>query len=219
MPSGSSQWMRLRLSAAGRFASLRAVSEAEAKRALYSTAFGAVTAADAATSFADHYDGYDGDHVTKMQFTDLVTYLPEDLLVKLDRMSMAHSIEGRCPLLDTELVELGLSIPAPRNIGAGRTKTILREAMGQDLPEEILRRPKMGFSVPVAQWLRGELRESCVRKVMGAPLLDQGWFEPDAMASAERIVHGRDRSARLCNFSARGMGSDTDHERGPAISV
>jgi asparagine synthase (glutamine-hydrolysing) len=190
---------RLRMSTAARFATLRAVADREEKQALYSTALTAVTACDTTARLADLYDAYDGDHVARMQYTDMATYLPEDLLVKLDRMSMAHSIEGRCPLLDTELIELGLSIPGPHKIDGAGGKAILREAMRHDLPPEILTRPKMGFTVPIAQWLRGELRESCVRKVMGASLLDHGWFQASAIERllSDHLSGRRDRSAQL----------------------
>lgn len=190
---------RLRMSTARRFASLRACADADAKQSLYSARFVAATSGDATDWFTTHYDGYDGDDLAKMQYTDSATYVPEDLLVKLDRMTMAHSLEGRCPLLDTTLVELGLGIPHSLKIDAAGGKAILREAAGHALPAEVLTRRKMGFTLPIAEWLRGELRESCVRKITGAPLLDQGWFERRAIERllSDHLVGRRDRSAEL----------------------
>lgn len=88
---------------------------------------------------------------------DLMSYLPEDLLVKMDRATMANSLEARSPLLDHRLVEFAAALPIGRKMRGRATKIVLREVAGQLLPQEILRRPKRGFSVPVAAWFKGEL--------------------------------------------------------------
>ena len=88
---------------------------------------------------------------------DLLSYLPEDLLVKMDRATMANSLEARSPLLDHRLVEFAARLPLDRKVRRTRTKILLREVAGGLLPDSILRRPKMGFSVPVAEWFKGEL--------------------------------------------------------------
>jgi asparagine synthase (glutamine-hydrolysing) len=88
---------------------------------------------------------------------DLLSYLPEDLLVKMDRATMANSLEARSPLLDHRLVEFAAALPVDRKIQGQKTKVLLRDVAGGLLPESILRRPKMGFSVPVAEWFLGDL--------------------------------------------------------------
>ena len=90
---------------------------------------------------------------------DVHSYLPDDLLVKVDVATMAHSLEARSPLLDHKLMELTASIPASRKLGRRRGKKLLRDAMSGILPPEILNRSKKGFGVPLAKWLRNDLSE------------------------------------------------------------
>ncbi|QSG11360.1 Glucosamine 6-phosphate synthetase [Halapricum desulfuricans] len=89
---------------------------------------------------------------------DLGTYLPDDLLVKADRATMAHSVEGRSPFLDHELVEFAARVPAKYKRRDGDGKWLLKRAFEGEIPESILERPKQGFGVPVSEWFRGELR-------------------------------------------------------------
>ena len=84
--------------------------------------------------------------------------MTDDVLAKADRMSMAHSLEVRCPLLDHRLIEYGVRLPDHLKIDARQGKVVLRELAGRRLPEAIRRLPKRGFSIPAARWLRGELR-------------------------------------------------------------
>ena len=90
---------------------------------------------------------------------DLETYLPEDVLTKVDRMSMAHSIESRVPLLDNEVIAFASTLPASMKIQNGRRKHILKEVAATLLPKAILDRRKQGFGVPLGVWFRGNLRE------------------------------------------------------------
>lgn len=98
------------------------------------------------------------------------TYLPEDLLVKSDRCSMAHGLELRSPFLDTALVEYAMSLPDGLKIHSGRKKAILKGALRAELPDQLLNRPKMGFGIPLPQWFRGEW----------APLLEERVLDPQA---------------------------------------
>jgi asparagine synthase (glutamine-hydrolysing) len=107
----------------------------------------------------DYYDNSDGrDHLSRILYTDLKTYLPGDILVKVDRMSMANSLEVRAPILDFELIEFSAGLRPDLKFKKGEKKVLLKEAFKQDLPDEILYRKKMGFSVPLADWLRSELK-------------------------------------------------------------
>jgi len=114
---------------------------------------------------------------THMSLLNILTYLPEDILVKVDRATMATSLEARCPLLDYRLVEFAARLPMSCKIARGQGKVILRSALHRHVPPTIVDRPKMGFGIPLADWLRGPLRdwaESLVdeRRIRSAGLLD-----------------------------------------------
>ena len=107
----------------------------------------------------DYYEKCDGgDHLSKILYTDLKTYLPGGILVKVDRMSMANSLEVRAPILDYKLMEFAATIPSSLKYNKGEKKYILKEAFKEFLPDDILYRKKMGFNVPLADWLRNEIR-------------------------------------------------------------
>lgn len=100
------------------------------------------------------------DHLSKVLYTDIKTYLPGDILVKVDRMSMANSLEVRAPLLDYRVVEYAATIPSRLKLSkSGEKKYILKESFKKLLPDDILYRKKMGFSVPLAEWLRNDIRD------------------------------------------------------------
>jgi asparagine synthase (glutamine-hydrolysing) len=101
---------------------------------------------------------------------DLVTYLPEDILFKVDRMSMAVSLESRCPLLDSRVVEFGLSLPPSMLFGGGTGKVMLRTLLAKRVPAALFDRPKMGFGVPLEDWFRGPLREQMEEALRGGQL-------------------------------------------------
>lgn len=109
----------------------------------------------------DYYRRADtDDHLSKILYTDIKTYLTGDILVKVDRMSMANSLEVRAPLLDYEVVEYAATIPSRLKLNeSGEKKHILKEAFKKRLPDDILYRKKMGFAVPLAEWLRNDIRD------------------------------------------------------------
>jgi asparagine synthase (glutamine-hydrolysing) len=90
-----------------------------------------------------------------MQVQDFLSYLPDDIFVKVDRASMAVSLETRATFVDHRVVEFAWRIPAPFNYENGRGKRLLRSVLDKFVPAAIIERPKMGFGVPVAEWLRG----------------------------------------------------------------
>jgi asparagine synthase (glutamine-hydrolysing) len=107
-----------------------------------------------------HYAAADSpDFLSRIQYVDLKTYLVDDILVKVDRASMANSLEVRCPLLDHKLMELIAQIPSDLKLHKGQGKYIFKKSLERVLPAAILNRSKKGFAVPVAEWFRGELKE------------------------------------------------------------
>lgn len=114
--------------------------------------------------------------LSRLQYVDLRVYLPDDIMVKVDRTSMAHSLEAREPLLDHKLVEFAGTIPPELQLRGLRKKYLLKRAMAHRLPRQILNRKKGGFNVPVPAWLRGELHDY-VRDVLSEKRLrEQGFF-------------------------------------------
>jgi len=99
------------------------------------------------------------DPLSRALYTDINLYLTDNCLVKVDRMSMAHSLEVRSPLLDYRLIEFAASLPASLKVRNGKGKILLRRLAAKRLPSQVIRQPKRGFSIPAANWLRNELRE------------------------------------------------------------
>jgi asparagine synthase (glutamine-hydrolysing) len=130
---------------------------------------------------------------------DFETYLPEDVLTKVDRMSMAHSIESRVPLLDNEVIDFAATLPARFKIRNGRRKHILKETLRTLLPDSILNRRKQGFGVPLGTWFRGGLTD-LFSDVLDAPRTKQrGYFEPVFVSRLlrEHLSGTRDHTLRL----------------------
>ncbi len=115
------------------------------------------------------------------QQNDLLTYLPDDLLVKADIASMASSLELRSPMLDHEVVSLGLSLPVACKLRRRRRKAVLAEAFGELLPREVFNRPKRGFGAPVDRWLRKELLPTLRETLLAGPLVGRGWMSRAAL--------------------------------------
>ena len=111
-----------------------------------------------------------------IQYLDMKTYLPGDILTKVDRASMAHSLEVREPLLDHPMVEWISGLSPEYKLRGGEGKHIFKKALGNYLPEDILYRPKMGFAVPLAAWFRGPLKDRIEKAVLSETLADSGIF-------------------------------------------
>ncbi|MFN0111961.1 MAG: asparagine synthase (glutamine-hydrolyzing) [Blastocatellia bacterium] len=131
--------------------------------------------------FAEHYKRpTTDDSLARAQYADIKLYLADDILTKVDRASMAVSLEARCPLLDHRLMELAARIPSSLKLRGREGKHIFKRAVGHLLPPEILNRRKQGFVVPLAEWLRGDLRELAESLLFDATAND-GWLERSAI--------------------------------------
>ncbi|HMV04077.1 MAG TPA: amidotransferase 1, exosortase A system-associated [Accumulibacter sp.] len=117
------------------------------------------------------------DPLALIQYLDLKTYLVGDINTKVDRASMAHSLEVREPLMDHELVEWMATLPSALKLRSQEGKFLLKKAMEPSLPYDVLYRPKMGFAVPLARWFRGPLKERIRQAVLGPRLAETGWFD------------------------------------------
>ncbi len=142
------------------------------------TACSSYDAGDYTRQYWNHLSG--ADHVSRMLYTDLKTYLPGDILVKVDRTSMAHSLEVRAPLLDHSIIEYAASLPSRWKIQNKQKKVVLRKAFAQLLPEDFLARRKQGFTVPLASWFRGELRALTEQELLENRSLDH-FFKADSL--------------------------------------
>jgi len=118
----------------------------------------------------------------RLQDVDLGIYLVDDLLVKTDRASMAHSLELRVPFLDNEVASMALGLATPLKVRGLAKKRLLRRALAPLLPKEVLRGPKQGFSIPVAAWLRGPLQGFARETLSAETLSRQGWLDPATVA-------------------------------------
>jgi asparagine synthase (glutamine-hydrolysing) len=139
------------------------------------------------------------DPLAMVQYLDMKTYLPGDILTKVDRASMAHALEVRVPLLDHQFVEWASGLPSTMKLRAGEGKYIFKKSMQTYLSDDILYRPKMGFSIPVSSWLRGPLRQRVRDAVLGPTIAATGIFN---MAFLTELVDlhesgRRDNSAPL----------------------
>ncbi|MEZ5659058.1 MAG: asparagine synthase C-terminal domain-containing protein [Burkholderiaceae bacterium] len=146
------------------------------------------------------YTGHHGhDPVSRAQLADVHGYMTDDVLVKVDRMSMAHSLEVRSPLLDYRVLEFAARLPDALKLGDGRGKRVLRHLAARRLPAEILHMPKRGFSMPIAQWLRSDLRDAGEAWLFArnGPLRDL--FDDDALRTlwAEHQRGARDHHVLL----------------------
>ncbi len=139
------------------------------------------------------------DRVTAASLADVLTYLPCDLLTKVDVASMATSLECRAPFLDHRVVELAAALPISYKLRGRRTKRILGEAFPELLPRQVTRRRKMGFAVPLAEWFRGELGTLARDVLLDPSTLARGYFRPGAVEGllAEHAASTADHGHRL----------------------
>lgn len=152
---------------------------------------------DSISVFQRHYDNAgSNDPLTRIQYVDIKTYLPDDILVKVDRASMAVSLEVRAPFLDHHFMELAASMPSGLKLRGRTGKYILKKAMSPILPHDVLYRPKQGFAVPLDRWFRRELKDMAYASIMGE---EDGILDPKALRRIwnQHQSGNYDRSAQL----------------------
>jgi len=168
----------------------------------------------AATENADLYEDYfdrhfaevkDCDPIDQATYVDIKTWLVDDILVKADRMSMAHSLEARCPLLDHRVVEFAAQLPADLKLRRFSKKHVLRSSQRERLPGWVLDRRKQGFNAPVSHWVLGPLRELCQDTLFSGVMAD--WFDAAEVRRlwADHELKRRDNGLKLFGLLAVGL--------------
>lgn len=170
------------------------VMTSEERRALYSGSFarelGGYRAEDELIALMRSAPARTG--LDRAQYADLAFWLPGDILTKMDRNSMAVSLEAREPLLDYRLIEFAAKLPDTMRVRGGTGKYLVKRSMERFLPRDILYRPKQGFVTPIADWLRGPLADEARRVVRSGVLIDTGFFQSAALeALAHAHISGR----------------------------
>ena len=128
----------------------------------------------------------------RAQYADLKFWLPGDILTKVDRTSMAVSLEAREPLLDHRLVEFAARLPERMRVNRSTGKYLLKKCMERYLPRDILYRPKQGFVTPIAHWLRGPLADEARAIAASSVLAQSGWFSSEALGEiADMHISGK----------------------------
>jgi asparagine synthase (glutamine-hydrolysing) len=157
--------------------------DTDAKRALYTDEFARQIAGhDTAGVLAPWFARANGAGIIDAALlTDTMTYLPNDLLVKVDIATMAVSLEARSPFLDHHVIEFAASLPERLKLRGLTTKYLLKRALGKLLPQENLKRPKMGFGVPVGHWFRGPLQPFLRETLLSDKAARRGLFKTEAV--------------------------------------
>jgi len=172
----------------------------EARRQMYTGAFAeTVKHSDPDTLFASAFAQSDAkDWLDTMLDADVSLYLADDLLVKMDRATMSHSLEARSPFLDHVLMEFVASLPVAFKQAWGQKKRILKAALRRRVPDALLDRPKMGFSVPLAEWFRSDLRDMVHDVLLSVRAAERGYFDrPEVTKLLDDHSSGIDHGTRL----------------------
>jgi asparagine synthase (glutamine-hydrolysing) len=191
-----------RRSPGARFAALRSFVNRHEARELYAGELAAARSEGAEgpqRALEALYDQCEGNALRRMRYVDMRTYLADCLLPKVDVATMAHGLEARAPLLDHEVVSFAMSLPDAFLLDARGGKRLLRALLARHVPRSLFERPKQGFSLPLAPWFAGPLRERVAAVASSPALLDTGWIRPQGIRDLldEHGRGDRDNSQRL----------------------
>jgi asparagine synthase (glutamine-hydrolysing) len=208
VPGGRGRWVReygagLSRVEASRYLRFVCHFSADEKADIYTPELQAQFAKDAtAAAFAARLDeSAAGDSLGRLQSLDADTYLPDDILAKVDVASMSHGLEARAPFCDHDVVELGLSLPAALKLQRGRGKLILKRAFADLVPSAIVNRRKKGFALPTGRWLAGRLYGFARDLLLSAAARQRGLFVPARVESLlDRHRAGEDHGERIWNL-------------------
>jgi asparagine synthase (glutamine-hydrolysing) len=173
----------------------------EMKNELYTSSFKELTKGiDSVDLTVNWYKKADAEKfIDKTLFVDVMSYLPEDLLVKVDIASMANSLEARSPFLDHKVMEFAASLPADLKLRGMETKYLLKHTLSDILPKEILHRKKMGFGVPIDVWFRNDLKEMAYDLLLDKKCTERGYFKKEVVKKLldEHVSEQYDHSYRI----------------------
>jgi asparagine synthase (glutamine-hydrolysing) len=170
----------------------------EAKKTLYNHDFAKeIDSLETSDVLGRHFKkNRNPDPTSRVQYVDIKSYLPEDILVKVDRMSMAHSLEVRSPILDHKVMEYAARLPSSLKLNGCESKYVFKKMNEQRLPGDILYRRKQGFCVPLAAWLRGDLKTLAHDVIFGDATDLREWFDMAYVAGFwDRHQSGREDNA------------------------
>jgi asparagine synthase (glutamine-hydrolysing) len=163
--------------------------------------------------------GSAGSDQVRMMYCDAVSYLPDDILCKVDRASMAVSLETRVPFLDHRVAETAARIPIGFKICGGEAKAILRKLVYREAPKELFDRPKAGFAIPVGEWLKGPLRSWAEELLDGRRLASEGWFDPTAVQARWREHLSGHRDSRAAIWAILMFQAWLDEQQSPVSAA
>jgi len=157
----------------------------------------------------------ESDLIHQMMAQDSVTYLPGDILVKVDRATMANSLESRVPFLDHRIVEFAWKLPLELKLRNNQSKWILREVLKKHIPEKLFDRPKMGFGIPLGAWLRGPLREWAEGLLSPAKIGEFGYLEQEYVSGlwSDHLSGRRNFQHGLWNILMLQAWLESEHQR------
>jgi len=184
-----------KVSLGARYNSILSLTQPEDLKSLLNPSF---YSSSACTNFESEFSAGEISAFDRMIRSDLTHYLPGDLLVKVDMATMANNLELRSPLLDVELVEWGLSLPQRFKVKGFETKHILKDVARSLVPNELIDRPKMGFAIPRAEWLRNGMRDMVFDTLTDPTAKKRGWFiQSEVKLLLNGHMDGKDRGSIL----------------------
>ena len=184
----------------------RKIFSDEEKRALFKDRHRELAESDGFDIIDRHFEEISDCHfLDQAMYVDIKTWLVDDILVKVDRATMAHSLESRAPYLDHRLMEFAASLPVSLKLKGLRRKHLLRRARRDRLPRQVIAQKKKGFNAPVGHWLRGPLRDASRRLTTGEPVSE--WLEPAAVETLwqEHLDGRRDHGLKLFGLTCLGL--------------